>query len=282
MEICYINGAFKPLREAAVSVLDRGFLFGDGVYEVIPVYGGCPFRLEGHLARLDASLAGVRMGNPHDREHWATLIQQVMSRNGESEGMLYLQVTRGVAPREHTFPAETRPTVFIMLMSRPDRSRAVRGLSAITAPDIRWAWCNIKAIALLPNVLLRQQALDTGAAEAILVRDGWVTEGAASNVFVVRQGAVVTPPKSAQLLPGITRDLVVELMEQADIPWEERLITLEELYLADELWITSSSREVVPVTELDGNPVGAGLPGPVWRRADDLFQEFKERVRQEC
>lgn len=280
MAIVYLNGEFKPIEEAAISVLDRGFLFGDGVYEVLPVYGGRLFRLEQHLWRLDNSLDGIRLSHPHDRGEWASLLTQLVSRNGSGDLTVYVQVTRGVGPRDHAFPPSPRPTVFAMVNPLPERPQ-VHGVKAITARDIRWELCNIKAITLLPNALLRQQAVEAGATEAILHRNGRVTEGAASNVFVVSGGEVATPPKSSQLLPGITRDLVVELLQEAGVPCDERAVSLDELRQAEEIWITSSSREIVPVTELDGEAVSGGKSGPVWDAAYRLYQDFKARVRAE-
>ncbi len=280
MSLVYLNGEFKPIEEAAISVLDRGFLFGDGVYEVIPVYGGRLFRLEQHLWRLDNSLAGIRILPPHGSAEWRDLLSELVSRNGGGDLTVYVQVTRGVGPRDHAFPAAPSPTVFAMVNPLPERA-GVQGVKAITARDIRWELCNIKAITLLPNALLRQQAVEAGATEAILHRNGSVTEGAASNVFVVSRGEVATPPQSAQLLPGITRDLVVELLQEAGVPCDERAVSLDELRRAGEIWITSSTREIVPVTELDGIPIAGGQAGPVWETAQTLYQDFKTRVRAE-
>ncbi|MCP4043615.1 MAG: D-amino acid aminotransferase [Gammaproteobacteria bacterium] len=282
MSIIYLNGEYKPIEEATVSVMDRGFLFGDGVYEVIPVYGGCLFRLREHLARLEDSLGGIRLDNPYRADEWETLLRELVTRNGGGDQSVYMQITRGViAKRDHGFPKEVKPTVFAMSSALPENPR-VKGIAAITARDIRWDLCNIKAITLLPNALLRQQAMDAGAMEAILSRDGFVTEGAASNVFIVHSGKIATPPKSAQLLPGITRDLVVELLAGTDTKCTERRIGVEELSQSDEIWVTSSTREIVPVLELDGKPVGAGVTGPVWQRTRQLYSEFKAQLRREC
>lgn len=278
MSIVYLNGELMPVEEARVSVLDRGFLFGDGVYEVIPIYGGRPFRLPQHLARLARSLAGIRLGDPLDPAGWERLFRELVERNGGGDRSVYLQVTRGVAKRDHAFPAGVRPTVFAMTGLLPPRP-PVPGVEAILARDIRWDLCEIKAVTLLPNVLLRQQALEAGAMEAILHRRDVVTEGAASNVFVVTGARVATPPKSAQILPGITRDLVVELLRAAGSPCEERVVTVDELRSADELWLTSSTREVVPVIRLEGKAVGAGVPGPQWRHIDERYQDYKRRFR---
>jgi D-alanine transaminase len=274
--IVYLNGGYLPAAEARVSVLDRGFLFGDGVYEVIPAYGGVPFRLPQHLARLQDSLNGIRLANPHAPGEWAELLAELVRRNGGGDQALYLQVTRGVARRDHAFPRDTPPTVFAMSGPLPPPGMAA-GVSAITARDIRWDLCNVKAITLLPNALLRQQALEAGAVEAILTRGNLVTEGAASNVFVVLGEEVATTPKGSQILPGLTRDLVAELLAQAGTPCAERPVSVEELRGAHEIWLTSSTREVVPVVRLDGVPVGAGTPGPAWQRIRALFDEHKRR-----
>lgn len=279
MAIVYLNGEFLPVEQATVSVLDRGFLFGDGIYEVIPVYAGRLFRLPQHLERLRQSLAGVRLVDPVGPGRWGALLGELVERNGGGDLSVYLQVTRGAAKRDHAFPVGVRPTVLAMTSPLPARPGAL-GASVIVARDIRWDLCHIKAITLLPNALLRQEALDAGAAEAILVRHGVVTEGAASNVFVVSDGRVATPAKGAQILPGITRDLVVELLDAAGRGCEERVVTLDELRAADEIWLTASTREVVPVVRLDGAPVGNGAPGPVWGAIDALYQDYKRRFRQ--
>ena len=280
--ICYLNGDYLPLDEACVPVLDRGFIFGDGVYEVIPVYAGKPFRLAHHLQRLNDSLNGIYLVNPLSDEQWTQIIQQVISRNTEGDQSIYLQVTRGVARRDHGFPGTAQPTVFVMSnpFSPVDAKLLEEGVGAITLEDIRWQYCHIKSIALLPNILLRQQALDAGAAEAILLKADKVTEGAASNVFVVLDGKLVTPPKGECLLPGITRDLVVELADKHGVSCEQRDISREELLRAEEIWITSSTREILPVTHLDGHPVGDGLPGPVWQKMYAIYQDYKNELRQ--
>jgi D-alanine transaminase len=281
--IVYLNGAFLRADEARVSVLDRGFLFGDGVYEVIPVYGGRLFRVEPHLARLDRSLEGIRMANPLDHRQWTGVLRELVERNGGGERSIYLQVTRGVAPRDHAFPAQAEPTVFAMTTELPPSAPSPErqpGVEAISVEDIRWAHCDIKAITLLPNVLMRQRALESGAAEAILLRDGQATEGAASNLFIVRGGVITTPPKGNLLLPGITRDLLVELCHREGLPCEEAPIFEADLREAEELWVTSSTKEVVPVVRLDGVPVGDGRPGPVWRRMIDLYHAYKAAFRE--
>ncbi|MDH3901276.1 MAG: D-amino acid aminotransferase [Gammaproteobacteria bacterium] len=282
MTTAYLNGSFLPLDEACVPVMDRGFLFGDGVYEVIPVYGGRLFRLTHHLKRLQNSLDAVRIANPLDRGAWESMLTELVKRNSGSDQVVYLQVTRGVAPRrDHAFPDETRPTVFAMSSTAPEPvdSASTQEITAITLPDNRWQHCNIKAITLLPNVLLRQQAIDAGSVEAILLKDGYAIEGAASNVFMVKNGVLITPPNGPALLPGITRDLILELAAANAIPFRESSIPEADLRGADEIWLTSSTREISPVALLDDQPVGDGQPGPVWNTMIGLYQEYKERVR---
>lgn len=282
MATVYLNGEFLPLEQARVSVSDRGFVFGDGVYEVIPVYGGRPFRLAQHLARLARSLGEIRLPDPLSRDDWRRCLETLVARNGGGDQSLYVQVTRGCAPRDHAFPKDVRPTVFCA--SSPLKplpaDLAENGVAAITCDDIRWQRCDIKAITLLSNILLRQQAVDQGAAEAILIRDGVVTEGAASNVFIVRRGVLVTPAKGPFLLPGVTRDLVLELAAANGVACEEASFTPGALRHADEVWLTSSTREILPVARLDGRPVADGRPGPVWQRLITLYQAYKQRLRE--
>lgn len=280
----YLNGEFLPLDQAKVSVLDRGFIFGDGVYEVIPVYGGQLFRLNQHLQRLDHSLAGIQLDNPLAYDQWNSILEELVERNATEvygDQSVYLQVTRGVAKRDHAFPKGVAPTVFAM--SNPlaplPVSLAAEGIAAITLDDIRWRYCNIKAITLLPNILLRQQALDANAAEAILISNGEVTEGAASNLFIVKDNILITPPKGPRLLPGITRDLILELAETHGIACREGAIRENELREADEMWLTSSTKEILPVTRLDGKAVSGGKPGPMWARVIALYQDYKRALR---
>ena len=282
MAIVYLNGKFLPIEQASVSVMDRGFIFGDGVYEVIPVYGGRLFRLEQHLQRLARSLAEIRLSNPLPVEKWRQCLQELVRRNGDGDQSVYVQITRGAAPRDHAFPKDVQPTVYAassQLKPLP-ADLAEQGVAAITVEDNRWQRCDIKAITLLANILLRQQAIDQGAAEAILVRDGKVNEGAASNLFIVKDGVVVTPPKGPDLLPGITRDLILELAATHGIDHREAVISPEDLKRASEVWLSSSTREILPVTRLDQRPVGNGMPGPVWRRMMDLYQDYKQGVRE--
>ena len=282
MSTVYLNGKFLPRDEACIPVMDRGFLFGDGVYEVIPVYGGRLFRLAHHLQRLASSLDAIRIGNPMDNVGWHDLLEQVVERNGGGDRSVYLQVTRGVAPkRDHAFPADVEPTVFVMSapMGPGSDIDSGAGIHAVTLDDIRWDYCNVKAITLLPNVLLRQQAVDAKAAEAILIRDGFATEGAASNLFIVDQGLLITPPKGPTLLPGITRDLILELAANHGIPFRESDITLTQLTGAAEIWLTRSTREISPVTRLDDRDIGDGIPGPKWQQMIRLYQEYKDAHR---
>lgn len=288
MPTVYLNGRFLPQEEACVSVTDRGFLFGDGVYEVIPAFGGRLFRLQHHLERLQNSLDGILLENPLSNQQWQTVLDELLKQNrdpaaGNTDQAVYLQVTRGCAPtRDHRFPAEVKPTVYAVSNPIPDVDPAIaqQGLPAVTLDDNRWSRCNIKAITLLPNVLLRQQATEAGAAEAILIRDGLVIEGSASNVFLVSDGRLVTPPKSPQLLPGITRDLVLELAQQHGLPFAEHDIPENRLFDADEIWVTSSTREIVPITSLNGEPVGEGKPGPLWKTMAGYYRAYKTAIRQ--
>ena len=282
-EIVYLNGRYLPISQACVPVLDRGFIFGDGVYEVIPAYGGRLFRLDEHLDRLDNSLKAIRLDNPYDRKQWETVLSTLLQQYGDSDQSVYLQITRGVAKRDHGFPPNTPATVFAMSskLTTPDAAMLATGIAAISTTDSRWQNCYIKTIALLPNILLKQEALDREAMEAILIRDGMVTEGTASNVFIVQQGVIKTPPKSAQLLPGITRDLVVELAHANSQACEEIDISEAELNAADEVWITSSMKEILPVTQLNDKAVGNGKPGPVWAKMLAIFQDYKAHLRQQ-
>lgn len=276
----FLNGRFIPIGEAMVPVLDRGFIFGDGVYELVPVYSRVPFRLDEHLARLARSLAAVRIRNPYSRTQWReTILQLVVLQPYEDQGV-YFQVTRGVAKRDHAFPQGVEPTVFIMAnpLVGPARELVVRGAEALSATDYRWQKCDIKSISLIGNVLLRQVSADAGAAETILFRDGWLTEASASNVFIVRGGVVMGPPKSNLILPGVTYDVVLELAQAAKLPFEVRDLSEAEVRTADEIWVTSSSKEVLAIVRLDGKPVGEGRPGPVFKRMFDLYQNFKQTV----
>ncbi len=276
----FLNGKFLPIEEARVPVLDRGFIFGDGVYELIPVYSRVPFRLDEHLQRLERSLAETRIRNPYSRIEWRGLIEKLISRQSFEDQGVYLQVTRGVARRDHAFPADTPPTVFLMAnpLLNPPREAIEHGAEAVSVEDWRWQRCNIKSTSLIGNVLIRQLSADAGAVETILFRDGKLTEASASNVFIVRDGVIGCPPKSNLILPGITYDVVLELAEAARLPHEVREITEAETRAASEIWVTSSSKEVLAIVRLDGKPVGDGRPGPGFRRMHQLYQEFKQKV----
>jgi len=278
----YLNGKFMPIEEARVPVLDRGFIFGDGVYEVIPVYSRRPFRLAEHLKRLQHSLDGIKLKNPHSESEWTDILDQLIQRNTPEDQYLYLHITRGVAKRDHAFPVPpVPPTVFVLSnpLSTPPAELLQSGISCITVADNRWLRCDIKAIALLPNVLLRQAAVEAGCAEAILIRDdAFLTEGAASNIFVVKNGRLLAPPKDNLMLPGITYDVILELAAANGIPCEVRRVSKTELLSADEILLTSSTREVLAVTTLDGKPVGNGKPGAMFARLHPLYQTFKREV----
>ena len=277
-ETVYLNGEYLPLSEAKISVMDRGFLFGDGVYEVIPAYAGQLFRLEDHLHRLDNSLNSIRLQNPYNQEQWRNLLNPLL-KQGEDQSV-YLQITRGVAPkRDHAFPASVTPTVFAMVSGITPHSDPDKGVKAISLEDSRWKLCDTKAITLLANVLLRQEAVDNGCAESILFKEGDLTEGAASNVFAVIDGILMTPPKSPAILPGITRDVILEIARANNIPCSEQAISKAEIEQASELWITSSTREIVPVCELDGKLVGTGKPGEMWKTFYKLLQDYKQSLR---
>lgn len=283
MSTVYLNGRMLPLEEAGVSVLDRGFLFGDGVYEVIPVYNRHPLRLAEHLSRLADSLAGIHLAPPHDNAEWRRIIEQVITANDGDEQSIYLQVTRGAAAgREHAFPESATPTVFVMSSPIADIPAAdeIRGATAVTLEDIRWSLCHLKTIALLGNVLLKQEALSRGFDEAVLIRDGLATECSASNLFMICGRQLVTPPKSRHLLPGITRDLVVEVARGEGFEVVERDIAREELAVADELWYTSSTKAIVPIVRLDEQAVGSGEPGPVWREMLEHYRACIERLKR--
>jgi D-alanine transaminase len=276
----FLNGQFLPLEDAKVSVLDRGFVFGDGVYEVVPVYSKVPFRLEEHLARLERSLAAVAIRNPHTREQWRGFIAGLVARQSFEDQAVYFQVTRGVAMRDHAFPKHAEPTVFMMSnpLVPPPPSQVEAGAAAISARDNRWLRCDIKSISLIGNVLLRELSAEADAVETILFRDGRLTEASSSNVFIVKGGVIVSPPKNELILPGITYDVVVELARAHALPLEFREISEAEVRAADEIWVTSSSKEVLAVVRLDGAPVGDGRPGPVFRRMYRLYQDFKHKV----
>ena len=276
----YLNGRFLPIEEATVPVLDRGFIFGDGVYELIPVYSRVPFRLDEHLARLERSLGEVKIRNPFSRTQWRDIIYRLIDAQAFEDQGVYFQVTRGVAKRDHAFPKDAQPTVFMMAnpLVTPPREAVQKGAVAVSAQDNRWLRCDIKSISLIGNCLLRQVSAEAGAAETILFRDGKLTEASASNVFVVKNGVILSPPKGNLILPGITYDVVTELAQANGLPLELRDVSEKEVRGADEIWVTSSSKEVLPIVALDGAQVGEGRPGPVFARMHQLYQEFKQKV----
>jgi D-alanine transaminase len=255
-------------------------VFGDGVYELVPVYSTKPFRLGDHLRRLQASLDAIRLANPHADDAWHELILRLVAQETALDQSVYIQVTRGVAPRDHAFPEDTAPTVFMFtqpLVTATAEQKAA-GVCAVTAVDNRWQRCDIKAISLLANILLRQQAIDAGCAETVMLRDGFLSEGAASNIFVVKDGVLRAPPPSRLMLTGITYDVVLELAQAHGIPHEVRAIAEAEVRAADELWMSSSTKEIMAIVTLDGAPVGTGVPGPLAQRMDALYQAFKQEV----
>ena len=276
----FLNGKVLPLEQAHVSVLDRGFIFGDGVYELIPVYSRVPFRMDEHLTRLERSLGEAKIRNPYSRAQWRSHIYSLIDAQPFEDQGVYFQVTRGVAKRDRAFPKNIEPTVFMMAnpLVNPPAEVVEKGSSAVTAVDNRWLRCDIKSISLIGNVLLRQLSAEEGAVETILFRDGKLTEASASNVFIVKRGTIQSPPKTNLILPGITYDVVVELAQANKLPLEFKDVTEAEVRAADEVWVTSSSKEVLAIVQLDGKRVGDGRPGPVFRRMHQLYQEFKQKV----
>jgi D-alanine transaminase len=277
----YLNGAFLPISEAKVSVLDRGFIYGDGVYEVVPVYGREPYRLAQHLARLQRSLEGIRLQNPHGDTEWESIIRELIARQPFDDQGVYFQVTRGVAKRDHAFPKDTAPTVFMMSnpLPLPSREQVDNGVAVVTAEDERWLRCDLKTISLLGNVLARQFAVDHSAIETVMFRDGYLTEASASNVLIVSEGMIVAPPKDNMILPGITYDATLDLAREGRLPFEVRPVSRAETLAADEMWISSSTKEVLAVTTVDGKPFAKGKPGPLFREIYRLFQASKPKAR---
>jgi D-alanine transaminase len=281
LSICYLNGHYQPLAEARVSPLDRAFLFGDAVYEVLPVYGSRPFRLREHLDRLNRSLAGIRMAAPLSHEDWAQLCQELISRNSARDAYLYLQVTRGAEfGRNHAWPEDLKPTVFAYATALEPLppSFLERGVSAVTAPDTRWARRDIKATALLANILLKKLSADAGAFETILLENGELTEGSSTTVHVVKGGVIHTPPNGHHILPGTTRDVVTELASRSSVRSESGRVTEADLRTADEIWLAFSTRGVLPVTALDGAAVGSGTPGPLFKRMSAAFAAYTHEL----
>lgn len=278
----FLNGEFVPLTEAKISVLDRGFLFADGVYEVIPAYGGKLFRLQQHLDRLNSCLNAIRMAPVMSDQEWTSVLTKLIEPHAQSDQSVYIQVTRGAGVnRDHQLPALYQPTTFAMCQAIVNDSLDIiaKGIKAITLDDIRWDWCHIKSIALLGNILLKQQASDQHCTDAILLRDGFATEGSASNLFIVKNKQLITPPKSHNLLPGVTRDLVLELAINEGINCIEREISEQQLFNADEIWLTSSTKEIMPVIELNRQAVGNGRPGELWQLISNRYSDFKKQLR---
>jgi D-alanine transaminase len=283
--LCYLNGEYKSLHLAKVSVLDRGFTFGDGIYEVVPAYAGRLFRFDEHMARLSRSLSKLRITNPHTREEWLercrTLVAALIDKTGAPDQIVYIQITRGVALRDHVMPADVQPTVFMMCSAMKPASPEQRhqGVSCVTARDFRWERGDIKSISLLGNVLARQLSADHGALETIMFRDGHLTEAAASNVWIVHEAALLGPPKSEHVLEGIRYELIRELCEEVGIAYNLRPIPEADVFSADEILLSSATKELLPVTMLDGQPVGHGAlrgkPGPVYARLYEAYQRAK-------
>ena len=275
--LVYLNGEFTPLSEAKVPVLDRGFIFGDGVYEVIPVYGRKMFRAKQHMARLFRSLAAIGIPNPYSEDEWMALIGKVTDACPDDTQLVYMQVTRGVAKRAHAFPAEVKPTVFIMTnpYAPPDAEAVNNGVRCVTTEDLRWMRCDIKSVSLLGNVLAAQHAAENGALEAIQFREGFLSEGASSNVWIVRDGTVYGPPKDNRILEGIRYGLLEELCATCGIPFALRPVARDEVFAADEVLLTSAGREVLAVVSIDGLPVNGGKPGPLFRKLYAAYQDAK-------
>jgi D-alanine transaminase len=281
-QVVYLNGEYIPLEDARISVLDRGFIYGDGVYEVIPIYARQPFRMPQHLKRLQYSLDGIRLANPHSEQQWDALVRELAAKQPFADQALYLQVTRGVAKRDHSFPPGVPPTIFMMSnpLPLPTREQVDHGVAVVTAEDNRWQRCDLKTTSLLGNVLMRQLAVDRNAVETIMFRDGLLTEASASNVLIVKDGTVVAPPKDHLILPGITYDAALEVAREAGVPSDVRKVTRDEALAADEMWLSSSTKEVLAITRIDGVPFGGGTPGEVFRKVWQAFQERKPHAAE--
>jgi len=281
LPICHLNGQYLPLSEARVSPLDRAFLFGDAVYEVVPVFGGRPFRLRQHLDRLARSLEGIRMTPPLSHPEWNELFRELIERNGGGDQYLYIQVTRGAEyGRNHAWPDGLKPTIFAYATALETASAQMleRGVSAVTAPDTRWSRRDIKSTALLANILLKKLAVDAGAFETIMIERGELTEGSSTTVHVIAGGVIRTPPNSARILPGTTRDVVHELAIRLGIGSDSVPVSESQLRAADEIWLAFSTRGILPVTALDGRPVGTGRPGPLFGRIHAAFLEYTREL----
>ena len=280
LPICLLNGSLVPTNEARISPFDRGFLFGDGIYEVVPCYGGKPFRLQAHFYRMQAGLDAIGIANPYAPERWNELVRELIAANGGGDLGIYIEITRGAESGRDFLPQSgTTPTVFgfCWRLTATRAEQLERGFTAATLDDIRWLRCDIKSVALLGPVMLRMEAKRRGADEAILIRDEYLAEGSSSAVCIVKDGHVITPPPSPKRLPSITRLVVAEVVDALKLPLDVREVHLRELYAADEIWIASSTREAIPITQIDGRAVGNGKPGAVWRRVFEEFQAFKRR-----
>ncbi|MEZ2624447.1 D-amino acid aminotransferase [Paenalcaligenes hominis] len=277
--IVYLNGDYVRIADAKISVLDRGFIFGDGIYDVVPVYQGKPFRIEEHLARLERSLKLIQLDTSFTRQDWEQLVLDMLARVGRGRDCLvYLHVTRGAAKRDHPFPEGSTPTIFCMVnpFERPTEARE-KGLTAVATQDLRWLMCHIKSISLLGNVLARQQAVEAGVDEVIQFRDGFLTEGSSTNIWVVKDGVLLAPPRNHLILEGVRYRLLEELAASANIPFEARPISEAEVGDADELLITSATKEVLPILQYNGKAVGSGQPGPIYQA---LRAGYDERIAQ--
>lgn len=281
LPICYLSGEYLPLAAARVSPLDRSFLYGDGVYEVVPVFDGRPFRFREHIERLDRSLREIRLAPPLSIKQWAEIFSQLIERNGAGDQYVYAQVSRGAENgRNHAPLPEVPRTIFGFCapLPRPSAAQLRDGLACVTAEDTRWSRCDIKSVSLLANVLARQLAVDAGAHETILLRDGWLTDASASAVHVIIDNVIVTPPQSNRLLPGTTRSVVEELASEIGSSATARPISERQLRAAQEIWLSAATRNVSAVTLLDGQPVGNGRPGPLWQRMSRAFADLQRRL----
>jgi len=277
-EIAFVNDAFMPLSEARVSVEDRGFQFGDGIYELLRVYAGTPFHLSDHLGRLEQSAQALGIPLPHSRDRWEAVIAEAVARSGFSDAKVYIQVTRGVAPRDHVPSGSLTPTVVVTVRAMVPLTAEVyaAGVDVITVADIRWSRCYVKAIGLLANVLAKQEARERGAVEALFVRDGLVLEGSTSNVMIVQNGCLVTPPEGPLLLPGVTRKIVLGLAQEAGLSVKEQPVTEADLHASTEVFLTGTTIEVLPVVRVNGRAIGTGPPGPVTTLLMARFREARD------
>jgi len=280
--LCYLDGEYTALRDAKISVLDRGFIFGDGIYEVVPVYGGQPFCFEEHMARLDRSLAELQIANPLSLAQWRDIVTRLTAPGGNEPQAVYFQITRGVAPRDHAMVRGLQPTVFVMVNPLPPVSEAVRakGVACVSADDFRWQKAHIKSTSLLGAVLSRQISVEAGAAETVMFRGDWLSEASSSNVWIVKDGVLIGPPKDNLVLTGIRYGLLERLCQEGGIPFALRRVSRDEVFGADELLLSSASKEVLPVVTLDGRTIGNGHPGPIYKRLYAAYQQAKQRNAQ--